>query len=434
MDGEYGHVPAITACRERGLRLLTRLNRASLYNDPDLLARLRTATWRPVLDSLAGPRRLAADLGEITLAPGKDTRRPDGTEYAPVTIRLIASIYESRGGNGRGKVIGGWRVELFVTDLPVEAWPAEDCITTYFGRSAEENRFAQEDRELGLDRIISYELPGQELAAAVGLFVWNLRLALGFQAEPPPAQAPPPRLRPAARKVDGPPAHWPPDPVTTRLLDGLDWDALLASRPGWSWNSSSGGLRCPEGRDLYITCVRTADADAERRGVIFRRPTGGCEDCEHRPDCFTTVRARGVKHVELLVPVETAVIIAARLADIRQATRRHRGLAPPQPPVAVTPPRLLPAEARAVHRERLAGATLRIEVQIPKSEPPVRLVAADERSVQRRRKTWQQRVEDYALPAGARVQVQVQGSSALRRFLGDNGGRSPLAARAENSP
>jgi hypothetical protein len=434
MDGEYGNVPAMTVCRERGLPLLTRINRASLYEDPALLARLRTATWRAVPDSRSGPRRLAGDLGEFTLAPSATSRRADGSEYAPITVRVVASIYRDTGKTGRGKVLGGWRVELFAADLPVPAWPAEDCVWLYFGRTAEENRFAQEDRELGLGRIISYHLPGQELATAVGLFLWNLRLVLGFKSDPAPAEPPIPRLRTGAQEIEGPPAQWPPDPRTHRLLDELDWDELLAKRPDWSWNASQGGLHCPQGRLLSITCVPNEGATAARRVVIFRRPTGGCEHCDHRASCYPVLPAKASKHSKLMVPAEAAKVIAERLALFRQHVRGPRVVSPSPPPIASTPPLLLPAAARAAHRERFIGATLHVEVELPSAQPDrPRLVAVDEREVQRRRKTWKQRVDDYALPDNARVRVRVQGSDALRSFLGEAPSRAPVAAQSEGN-
>ena len=421
MDGEFGHVPAMTACRERGLPVLVRINRASLYEDAGVLARLRGAEWRPVADSLSGPRRFAAELGSLTLPPGETTRRPDGSEYEPVTIRAVASVYRvPKDKPGRGKVFDGWRVELFAADLPADAWPAEDCVSTYLGRSAEENRFAQEDRELGLDRILSYHLPGQELAAAVGLFVWNLRLVHGFEAEQPPAEAPVLRLRADVACSDGPPKNWPPDPVLVRQLGKLDGDTLLAQRPGWSLCPAEGGLRCPEGRALGITCVPERAPDAALRGVIFRRPTGGCEDCSSRPSCYHTVRALGAKHVELSLPAKIATAVAARLPKVRGARKEGPIRRPAPGPLAVTPPMMLPAEARAAHLERLVGATLHVALHLPAAAlPRPRLVAINEGFKQRRRKTWQQRIDDYALPAGARVSVHVEGSIALRAFLGE---------------
>ena len=34
-----------------------------------------------------------SDLGTMTIHPGKKTRRPDGSRYAPVTLRVVASIF-----------------------------------------------------------------------------------------------------------------------------------------------------------------------------------------------------------------------------------------------------------------------------------------------------------------------------------------------------
>ncbi len=396
---------------------------------------MRAATWLDVPDSLSGPRRLATDLGQITLPPGKTTRRADGSEYEPITVRVVASIYKDTGKTGRGRVIGGWRVELFAADLPSASWPAADCVASYYGRAVEENRFAQEDREVGLDRIVSYELPGQELASAIGLFVWNRRLALGFESDPPPVQEPAPRLRPAARDIERPAEQWPPDPAVIRMLDKADWPALLASHSDWSWNKREGGLLCPEGRPLYVTCVPSGSPDAERRSVIFRRPTGGCEDCSSRSGCYHTVREQGSKHLVLRLPARIAVAIATRLSLVRGHPRRRPVPCTPPPPRAVTAPLLLPAEARRAHRERFLRATLHVDVRLPVPSPSrPRLVADDERAVQCRRKTWRQRLDDYALPDGATVEVRVKANETLKRFLEEQpaaaGERAEVALRS----
>ena len=417
MDGEFGNVPTITACREAGLPLLTRLNRPSLYEDPTLLARLNKASWRPVLDSLSGPRRLAAELGEFELEADDTTRRADGTRFEAVTVRLVVSIYKSSGKGKGGKVLDGWRVELFVADLPADAWPAEDCVSAYMARSSEENRFAQEDREIGLDRIVSYELPGQELANAVGLFVWSLRVVLGFQKDRPPAEIPAPRLRPAADDIDPPPSCWPTDPKITRVLRKQHWDALLAGRLGWRWSAAE-GLTCPDGRSLYVTSVRSAPDDAEFRGVIFRRLLGGCADCAHRADCYTTVRQRGSKHVELQLPAKAAESIGIRLAAVRKARKEQCAPRPGHRRFAATGPRFLPSEARKVHGDRFNLATLHVYATIPPDPPPrPRLVAIDEGQLQRRRKTWTERLAWNALPDGAEVRIRLQGGAELRAFV-----------------
>ena len=127
---------------EREIPFITRLNRPKPYEDPDILARLRAAKWHLVPDSGAGPQRSAADLGILIVAPGERTRRPDGSRYDSVELRVVASIFPKTREAKRGRTLDGWQVELFAVDLPADAWPAPKAIAACFGRSAQENRFA----------------------------------------------------------------------------------------------------------------------------------------------------------------------------------------------------------------------------------------------------------------------------------------------------
>ena len=191
MDGGFGWVPYLAACRSHGVGCLTRLTRRDLYEQPDVLRQFREGPWYSVPDSLSGPRRSALDLGVVTLPPGHGSHQEDGTPYPPVAVRVVVSRFPQTGKATHGRVIDGWQYEMFVADVPAEAFPAPEVVAQYFGRAGQENRFAQEDREAGLDRIFSYHLPGQEFATVIGLWTWNLRLARGFEL------APPPPLRPA---------------------------------------------------------------------------------------------------------------------------------------------------------------------------------------------------------------------------------------------
>lgn len=420
LDGEYGHVPGITAGREAGLPFITRLNRPALYQDADALRRLRKATWRPVRDSHSGPQRFAADIGRVTLAPAAQTRRPDGTPYAPVEVRLVASIFQKEGDAQRGRVFDGWQVELFVADAPTDAWPASDVVYFYFGRTGQENHFHQEDRELGLDRIVSYHLPGQELAVLVGLSVWNLRIAQGMALEPPPAHPPPQQLRPAAEEGPDLPPAWPPDPVLDRQLQRLDWDALLSKRPGWSFDPATGTVRCEDGRPLVLTSVRPKAHAEGRVGIIFRRPSGGCEDCEARRHCLKSERNLASKHVEFSVPEEVASRIRSRLraVRVRPASRDAGARAPAPGPLLATPSMFLPARARQGFASLFDFATLHVSVRLPPERPPgPRLVADGPPQRQRRRQTWTETVVRNTLPDGASVHLQVTGSGPLRSWI-----------------
>jgi hypothetical protein len=429
MDGEHGNVPWYAACRARRLPFVTRLNRPNLYEDPSILERLRSATWFEVPDSRCGPQRAAADLGTLTLRAGKETRRADGSPYEPITVRVVGCIFPKTGEAKRGRTIDGWEVELFAVDLPIDAWPAPEAIAAYYGRNALENRFAQEDRELGLDRILSYELPGQELATLVGLSLWNLRVVRGFLQDTPAAEQPVQHLRQA--KVDARvPEHWPHDPVLVRTLSELDWATLLANRDGWSFDPASGDLVCEDGRVLTLTTVRKAPRSRATTGIIFRRPWGGCEDCDARDHCLYTEREGASKHLELAVPTEVAERLRERLRRLRRKTDKPpRGAPAPTPsdtsgPRAVQEPLFLPARARQRFLVAFRAATLHVDVELPPRKRHPHLVAVDVADRQRRRKTWQQNLARHALPDGARVRVEVAAGPELRRMLGDPGPRT----------
>jgi len=416
MDGEFGNVPWFAACRERNLPFVTRLNRPKLYSDPEVLECLRAATWSRVADSGSGPVRAAADVGELLIRPGKKTTRPDGGTYESVTVRVVASIFPKNGEAKRGRVVDGWQVELFAVDLPADGWSAADAITAYFGRNTQENRFGQEDRELGLDRIVSYHLPGQELATLVGLSLWNLRVARGFALECPPAERPVQRLR-RSQADERVPSSWPRDPVLVSTLEGLDWPTMLASWPDWTFDG--GELRCPAGRLLELTTVRPTDLAVGRTGLVFRRPVAGCEDCDERADCFHSLRANAAKHAELSVPTEAAVVLRERLALVRAKAEPTIAAIPDEPrALDVRDSLFLPAEARKVFQAVFQGASLRVQVELPPPEPPrPRLVASDTADRQRRRKTRQQNLERYALPKGSRIRLEASGNAEFRRMI-----------------
>ena len=86
-----------------------------------------------------------------------------------------------------------------------ELRPEAEIVAGYYGRCAQENRFHQEDRELGLDRIFSYHLPGQQLATLVGLFVWNFYICRGMELAAPPQELPDQETASDAPVLDGPP-------------------------------------------------------------------------------------------------------------------------------------------------------------------------------------------------------------------------------------
>jgi hypothetical protein len=247
----------------------------------------------------------------------------------------------------------------------------------------------------------------------------------GFQLERPPDEVPVQQQLRQPVVDDRVPELWPRDPVLNQMLADLDWPALLLGRPGWSFDAATGELRCDQGRSLTLTTVRAQPGTGGRTGVIFRRPSGGCEDCVSRPECLHTDRARASKHVEFAIDAQSAEAVRELLAQVRRPGTARSRIAPiplaPGPLDPVVAP-FLPAEARHVFREVFLGATLHVALSVPPPEPPgPRLVAPDAARRQRRRQSWAQRVARYALPAASQVQLHVAGSDALRTMLGESG-------------
>ncbi|OGV74741.1 MAG: hypothetical protein A3K18_15135 [Lentisphaerae bacterium RIFOXYA12_64_32] len=194
MDGASGNVPAITASMKAGVHYVTRLAHYQLLKDKDITHYLNEAAWFEVPSSGSGPKRQAAELGLVMLEPAPTSLQADGSVFEPVEARVVVSRFpcaaDAAEGRGAGVIIDGWHYELYGTDLSPAAWPEAEIVTGYYGRSGQENRFYQEDRELGLDRIFSYNLPGQQLATAIGLFTWNFQICRGMDLARPPEALP----------------------------------------------------------------------------------------------------------------------------------------------------------------------------------------------------------------------------------------------------
>jgi hypothetical protein len=335
-DGAFGHVPHITACRARGISFVSRLARYQVLDQPEVRQALQQASWYAVPGTTEPSVRFAAELGMVTLPPASQTVRADGSPYDPVRVRVVVTRRRDDEGVAKwGHALGGWRYELFVTDLGPEDWPAPEVVALYAGRSAIENRFAQEDRELGLDRVLSYQLAGQELATLAGLFVWNFDVVGGFRLEAArlstfeavrversaiavthdlglcpageparsealPPQAPPPaEVEPDAAAVEARLGH---------LLAGVEWTRKLERRPGWGRGVSTGSLRCPAGYELLPSTV--ADAASGKPGLLLRALTGQCGACTLRTTCIGSVAPSSPK--TLRIPLEPHLGVPVR--------------------------------------------------------------------------------------------------------------------------
>jgi hypothetical protein len=366
-DGCGGNVPFITACRKQQTPFLVRSAHYGLLEEPAIVEALRQATWYEVPSSGSGPTRLAAELGDVLLQPSKNTTTNEGERFEAVCVRVVVSRFASAQKSGAGVVLDGWQYELYATDLPVEAWPAAETVELYYGRCGQENRFAQEDRELELDRIFSYNLPGQELATVVALFLWNWRTTVGFADNPPPPKPPtrvarhavvaeplvdaveriaaqytadapgiassdlpgsveePTRTSPAD---GGTPAASEPSATVLEqslptLLNQLPWDEITAGlEPNWERAEIPGALRCPAGALLPVRSV-TAPRHGRAPRVKFLATLSSCRSCSPQLRCVDAAATGTAKNVTRAIAPALADALHPLLAN-KEAKRARR--------------------------------------------------------------------------------------------------------------
>lgn len=440
-DGVAGNVPFITACVEAGLHYITRLQHYQLLEDPEVAGHLNEAGWFEVPSSGSGPARQAADLGLVTLEPAATSRHEDGSPFAPIETRVVVSRFPSSGaGHGAGVELDGWQYELYATDLPPAPWPEGEIVAGYYGRTGQENRFHQEDRELGLDRIFSYHLPGQQLATLVGLFVWNFFICRGINLARPPLELPEqqalqalPITTPPAMPVVGSndasvdveevqPALAPSTDVEEevessiengtglgstarhefiRALDAINWEPVLDRHEGWKWLAHKGGLRCPN--EAVLPFVRVEKV-GHRIRARFIANLGTCDSCKLRQTCSRSNDPHYRRDIRLTIPSphaeplrlewlasRTAQPVIKRRRKSNAEAQRKRGKPiwrikpllwrPPETPqqrasFAVGSPVLLPATLRKMTRSAAQAVEVQVAVEQPPDPPKPSLVLA----------------------------------------------------------
>ncbi len=305
MDGGYGAWWVFAACKSNGVEYLTRWNQYELLIT-DKVAELRQQSrWERVQDSGSGPVRYAIELGVLCSDDGQQSTRLVCCKYRDETETT-----------GVGYALNGWRYELFATSLAQDSFSAAQIVTLFYGRVGQEARFAQEDRELRLDRIFSKNLAAQALASVVGLFVWNAQTVAGWDTLHTSSSGsegssgasdtlPPQPVRKVEVLSEAPECH-PPNPLITLLETAVDWDQQLP--PGWQWEPGH-GLHCPAGNPMRLK--RAFDTT-----LIFRAGPQMCPGCAHRADCSRSTQPRFRKELHVQVPADMA-------EQIRELKRRR---------------------------------------------------------------------------------------------------------------
>jgi hypothetical protein len=146
-----------------------------------------------------------------------------------------------------GHTRDGLVYELFLTNLPQEAFTAADIVALYLHRGAFECALADEDDELDPDRWWSHSPAGQEAWQCVSQWVWNLRLELGHALSPEPLRTTefaPPITAPVEGQA---PAQGYSPPVV-----GGGWKAGCFSGKDFALQPDA-TLRCPANKPLFAS-------------------------------------------------------------------------------------------------------------------------------------------------------------------------------------
>jgi len=420
-DGQFGNVPAFTAAAEAGVAYLSRLSRAELLAVPEVRARLNSARWARVPDAGSGPTRYAADLGELELPPGVNTRRADGSAYPPIVLRVVVSRYAAESApRGAGATVDSEVFECFGSlGLTAAAWPSSTLVAAYYGRCAQENRFAQLDREFDAEATWSATPGGQQLALLALLFVWNKRTVEGARRQAPLPPPPPqrewqdqasPELPRLAEQTPEPSVETVSAPLSSlaEALVAAGIATAVARRPEWGWDASTLSIACPAGRVHRLIHIGATQSFVD---VRFRA-------------LLETGRTK-VKSIRL--PAHSASELLAAWASRPRQRRpttgapgegpridRARWLRPACVNLSAAPrfnpdwPGFLPARARAASRQQYTHTQVWLYVEIP---PPRRveehpLVMNDPHRRRGRRLTHRDRVAYAAASPGTAARLR----------------------------
>jgi hypothetical protein len=270
LDGQYGTGAVVADLA--GLPFVMRGKDYQLLKRAEVLTRLKLPPDQHLTHPESGMVRALYDCPNLPL--GKT-----GIQCRVIVATHPVGATKSRIGVTRAGVV----YELFLTQLPQNAFTAADVVALYLHRGAFENALADEDSEQDPDRWASHAATGQECWQIVSQWVWNLRLELGHQLHPDPVRttefAPALLPLPSAHQessAQAPVQGYGPAEVA------LPWKAGRFSGQDFALQPD-GTLRCPAGQSL-VAHERRKEADGSLR-VVYAASIRSCRPCPLRDQC-----------------------------------------------------------------------------------------------------------------------------------------------------
>ena len=233
-------------------------------------------------------------------------------------------------------------------------------------------------------------------------------------------------IRDAAQKAV-PTGNVPYVDLTIPALNVIDWKPLLAGRPGWSWDSTRGGLICPADNNIRACWLQPARTGGDFV-LLFRGLKTRCRGCTMRSMCSSSTATVFRKQFTVKLSAQQAEMICrARTAEFPSewlpnsafpSPRNDEDLGPG--PYAMTTPLLLPAELRKRFKSAVTSCRISIVVVKPPQLRPIPPYIAMTPAIrQSRRKTWAERRAWNALPQDAVVTTTLSCGPMAARLLQD---------------
>jgi hypothetical protein len=268
LDGQYGTGAVIASLS--GFSFVTRGKDYTVLDRPELQSRLHL----PADGRFSCPEsdlvRTLYDCPQVAVGS-------DGQHYRVVVATHPANEKKSRVGLVRAGVV----YELFLTNLPQDAFTPADVLSLYLHRGAFEPSLADEDQEIDPDRWCSHAPCGQQAWQIVCQWVWNLRLELGHALEPATlrttefAPAKPEANEEATPAQAGASGYGP-------SQRALPWKVGRFSGQDFALQAD-GTLRCPAGASLFPQERRKEAAGSLR--IVYEARIADCRCCQLREQC-----------------------------------------------------------------------------------------------------------------------------------------------------
>ena len=452
-DGAGNGLEQVRASERWKQPLLVRLSLYSAIRQSDAFKSI--TEWKPVVDSLSGPKREAADLEYI--------RYPDD-----ILMHTLISRFTCSSGvkSGAGFVDDGWQYEVFGSTFDSTRLRTEDYESLYYGRCGQENRFNQQDHEGAKAHLFSENSAGQQFLLTTGLAVWNCKTVLGLRLAQHPADpigslqleesgyCKADGIPPLPRAEPNPSIHTPslplpsrlpsrsPEPSPRRVASTQDinsdprtdsdmpcatrqWPHVVAGDarlplthrmdPQFLLSPCGGHIVCPKGQKLFLQTPRAwSEGHVQLR---FRAGRHTCGRCSASESCFHSKNDRPRKELRYIVTEDLVLVGEGRKPRKKKDPRPRL----PPSPVALPPPVLLrpPPNAAELQFPTLVPSLLRnyafsllsmlmthVFFRLPPEPSPTSpLLALTAAARQHRRKTWKQQHDWNALPEGTPVSI-----------------------------